>query len=376
MSAHVLDLLSAYLDHELSVVDAAAVREHLGACEACTRHLAHLAAVDVRLRDLPATAPAGYFDSFASRVRSRIETAPRAPFRVPTWSWALAAAVLIAVVLPRMVFDRHVDIVPAATNAPVAQVTAPREPLRDLGYAQTPSADAQARVNREVVTRSAPAPALPKREAEPSFAGTPPAAAPAFRAPAAPTPAPTAESGKAEAFAAEKADAAGGVSAQAASDSAVRDEVRLQMAEAPQAELEKDKRQGPSANLERGEAAAAAPGREDEQKKSRRAAATGTMAQAPASPADTEYRALESRGAGASLAQKREAWRAFAVRYPGDPRADEARVRVVALGVDLARQTGAEDDRAQAEKDAADYLARPDAVQKERVRSLRERLTP
>ena len=370
MSAHVLDLLSAYLDHELSVVDAGAVREHLAGCEACARQLAQLAAVDARLRDLPAGAPAGYFDSFASRVRTRIETArrPRARFRVPPWSWAVAAAVFVAVILPFMPrsfeprglpapFPAKERVASAPATAPAtAPAATPAPALRSLGYVE-PSSGAKTRA-----------------QAEPPFGGAPPPAAPQARVPAAPTPEAPSESGKREAFPAEKADAAGGVSAQAASDSAVRDEVRLQMAEAPQAELEKDKR--PSANLERGEAAAAAPAREDEQKKSRRAAAAGAMAQAPASPADTEYRALESRGAGASLAQKREAWRAFAVRYPGDPRADEARVRVVALGVDLARQTGAEDDRAQAEKDAADYLARPDAVQKERVRSLRERLTP
>ena len=368
MSAHVLDLLSAYLDHELSVVDAGAVREHLAGCEACARQLAQLAAVDARLRDLPAGAPAGYFDSFASRVRTRIETSrrPRARLRVPPWSWAVAAAVFVAVILPFMPrsfeprglpapFPAKERVASAPATAPAAT---PAPALRSLGYVE-PSSGAKTRA-----------------QAEPSFGGAPPPAAPQARVPAPPPPEAPSESGKREAFPAEKADAAGGVSAQAASDSAVRDEVRLQMAEAPQAELEKDKTQRPSANLERGEAAAAAPGREDEQKKSRRAAATGTMAQAPASPADTEYRALESRGAGASLAQKREAWRAFAVRYPGDPRADEARVRVVALGVDLARQTGAEEDRAQVWKDAADYLARPDAVQKERVRSLRERLTP
>ena len=100
------------------------------------------------------------------------------------------------------------------------------------------------------------------------------------------------------------------------------------------------------------------------------------MAQAPLSPADAEYRALDSRIAGASLAQERDAWRAFALRHSADPRADEARVRVVVLGVDLARRTGAEGDRAQARKDALDYLARKDAAQKERVGSLVEGLAP
>ena len=181
-----------------------------------------------------------------------------------------------------------------------------------------------------------------------------------------------------EGFTAERADAAGaGATANlAAREASLRDEARLQMAEAQQLELEKDKRQGEDANVPARPVAADTSGRGEEQKKSRRAAAVGPMAQAPLSTADAEYRALGSGTAGASLAQEREAWRAFALRHSADPRADEARVRVVVLGVDLARRTGAEGDRAQARKDALDYLARKDAAQKERVRSLLEGLAP
>ena len=389
MSAHVLDQLSAYLDHELSVAEAAAVREHLAGCEACAARLAHLAAVDGRLRDLPAEAPAQYFDSFASRVRTRIETAhrPRVPFRVPAWTWAVAAAVLIAVVLPRMALVRQgapasapakapVAAAPATTSVPAPAradspapvVLAEAERLRASGYVQTPSADAKTDAKAEPTIGGASAsPPLRKGETAPRFAGPPPAA----------TPVP-AESGRMEGFTAERADAAGaGATANlAAREASLRDEARLQMAEAQQLELEKDKRQGEDANVPARPVAADTSGRGEEQKKSRRAAAVGPMAQAPLSTADAEYRALGSGTAGASLAQEREAWRAFALRHSADPRADEARVRVVVLGVDLARRTGAEGDRAQARKDALDYLARKDAAQKERVRSLLEGLAP
>ena len=353
MNAHVADLISAYLDHELSVAEAAGVREHLAGCEACAARLAHLAAIDGRVRDLPTRAPAAYFDSFASRVRTRIETAhrPRVPFRVPAWAWAVAAAVLIAVVLPPMTLDRHrapatapaqrpvpATSVPAEAraDAPAPVVVAEADRLRPLGFTETPPAEAKTRAKAEPATGGAPAaPALAKLEPQPRFAGPPPAA----------TPVP-AESGKEEAAA------------------------RPRMAEVQPLELEKDKTQSEDATVTAQPAAAAAPGRGEDLKASRRAAAVGTLAQAPLSPADAEYRALDSRTAGTSLALQRDAWRAFALRHSADPRADEARVRVVALGVDLARRTGAEGDRAQARKDAADYLARADAAQKERVRSL------
>ena len=339
MNAHVADLISAYLDHELSVAEAAGVREHLAGCEACAARLAHLAAIDGRVRDLPTRAPAAYFDSFASRVRTRIETAhrPRVPFRVPAWAWAVAAAVLIAVVLPPMTLDRHRAPAPAPAQMPVPAATSvPAEAHADSPAPVVVAADAKTRAKAEPATGGAPAaPALGKLEPEPRFAGPPPAA----------TPVP-AESGKEEAAA------------------------RPRMAEVQPLELEKDKTQSEDATVTAQPAAAAAPGRGEDLKASRRAAAVGTLAQAPLSPADAEYRALDSRTAGTSLALQRDAWRAFALRHSADPRADEARVRVVALGVDLARRTGAEGDRAQARKDAADYLARADAAQKERVRSL------
>lgn len=385
MNAHVVDQLSAYLDHELSVVEAAAVREHLARCEACAARLAQLAAMDGRLRDLPIESPAQYFDSFASRVRARIETAqrPRRPFRVPAWTWAVAAAVVIAAVLPLMNFEPGVPASapakvpvaaapatsvppPARANSPAPVVLAEADRLRRLGYARTPTTEAKTRVQAEPTTSDAPG-AAAHRQRE---AGSGLAAAPA------PTPAPV-EPGKVEAFTAEEADAAGARPSLAGREATRRDETRPQVAEAQQLELEKDKMQSEDANAAAAAAVpAAAPAQGEEHKALRRGAAVGTVAPAPLSPADTEYRALEARAGGASLAQERDAWRAFVLRHSVDPRADEARVRVVALGVDLARRTGADGDRAQARRDALNYLARKDAFQKERVRALLEGLAP
>lgn len=401
MSAHVADRLSAYLDQELSVAEAAFVREHLAGCEACATRLSHLAAVDGQLRDLPARAPAGYFDSFSARVRTRIEAAqrPRTRFRVPMWSWAVAAAVLVAVILPRMPARSlapaatppgSIDAVQAPTPAPprgeAQEQVLPAEAarVRALGY-DAPSAEVKAQrggAAPPAASPAAPAPTIapgrpspPKREAETAFVAPPPPA-PAPLARAAQAPVGLAESGKAAGYSSDKVDAAGAPATHAIAEAGLRDEGRVQVAEASR-DLEKDNRQKEDGKLaEEPGAVAEAPSRGDEPKKSRRAAAAGTLAQRPPSLAESEYRALESHGAGPSLAAQREAWRAFAVRHPEDPRADEARVRVVSLGVELARQTGAEGDRARARKDGADYLARKDAPQKERVRSLLEGLAP
>jgi hypothetical protein len=66
----------------------------------------------------------------------------------------------------------------------------------------------------------------------------------------------------------------------------------------------------------------------------------------------------------------REAWRAFSVGHPAGPRADEARVQVIAMGAAAWRQGHDSDDAALARRDAAAYLARTDAVQGDRVRRV------
>ena len=51
--AHVLDLLSPYLDGEVSAPEAELVRAHLASCESCAAELASLSELRSALRALP-----------------------------------------------------------------------------------------------------------------------------------------------------------------------------------------------------------------------------------------------------------------------------------------------------------------------------------
>ena len=66
----------------------------------------------------------------------------------------------------------------------------------------------------------------------------------------------------------------------------------------------------------------------------------------------------------------REEWRTFAAAHATDPRVDEARVRAVEAAFEALRASGVAADRRTFDADAAAYLARKDASQKDRVRAL------
>jgi hypothetical protein len=101
----------------------------------------------------------------------------------------------------------------------------------------------------------------------------------------------------------------------------------------------------------------------------------GATPGAPA-PVEAEFDALKAREAGSldELRRVREEWRSFLSRHPQGPRADEARVEMIAVSVEIAVRTRAVADEAEARGQARAYLARSGAAQKERVRALVARL--
>ncbi|HVQ31795.1 MAG TPA: zf-HC2 domain-containing protein, partial [Vicinamibacteria bacterium] len=328
MRAHVVDRLSAYLDHELSVAEAALVREHLAGCQACAERLAHLAAVDAGVRDLEVVAPEGYFDSFASRVRARVEATsrPRARFQLPAWSWAVAAAVLLAVIVPRLPFGSGGPAplpaqqtaatdpttrssAPARADAGAPAAAAESDRLREIADSEPP-AEAGARAKKELLEGGAVAsnansprllPPAPPFVSAPPPQATPPARSTAPPAPqtrtaqalpAAPAPA-AAPAPKATGFAEGKTDAVSEEVQVAAADTAFRDEVRTQVAAAERSDLEKDKRQNEGAPSAKPQAALAGAGRTEEALKLRRASGE-KAASAPGGSAAAEFDAIEA----------------------------------------------------------------------------------
>lgn len=164
MSGHERERLSAYLDRELPPGEQAAVETHLAACPECAAFLAELAAVDEAAASLPAEAPEGYFEAFPARVRSRLETRKAVARRVPAWTWAAAAALLLAVVTPLTVRQLRSSSGAAPSMAPAATQPAPAK-------AESMAAEAS--------RRPEPTPTVPAaRTTSPEKRGPVPAAAP------------------------------------------------------------------------------------------------------------------------------------------------------------------------------------------------------
>ena len=95
-----------------------------------------------------------------------------------------------------------------------------------------------------------------------------------------------------------------------------------------------------------------------------------------AQEAEVEFQALVTRPAEslAALRRLQGAWRSFLSRHAEDPWADEARVAVIAVSVEIAVRSQASEDEAEARRSGETYLAREGAAQKARVRELLARL--
>jgi len=88
---HVTELLSAYLDEQVSSGERARITTHLEACESCR---AHLEALRKTVALLHTTEPVRAPEGFRARLRERIDAQPRrAPrtFGLPRlpWSWRI-----------------------------------------------------------------------------------------------------------------------------------------------------------------------------------------------------------------------------------------------------------------------------------------------
>jgi len=353
MRGHEHERLSAYLDDALPPGERAQVAAHLDACGECAARLAELAAVDGAVASLPYQAPQGYFEAFPARVRARLE--PRvATRRLPVWTWAAAAALLLAVVTPLTLLRRPDE----GPGGPARQIPAAAPPTLALPQASSeagaPEAARDERKAESQPRRPVLASPVPKKR-EPGFASAPAEAdAGVASQPAAPAAAQLA----APASAAREEEAAG-LSDAAAMSEAVAPETRNQ------AKASGDRR----AAAESSRDAATDEGR---LLRGRFGPAEGTVASPKLASAEAEWRRLDASRprTPAEWRRLREEWRRFVARDPGSPQADEARVRMIEAGREAWRASSDPADEALFRKDAAGYLDRDDAAQSERVRAL------
>jgi len=357
MDPHVTESLSAYMDGELPARDREAVAAHLRGCPSCSMHLEELRAVDAAARELPLSVPDGYFEALRGSVRRRLEGSRPAPRRLaPAWALAAAAALVLAVLTPRLLLDRG-PAAPASRSVPAPTLGAP---------APAP-ADERDRVTEAVPAAPRPEPA-PRQPARPEGArlqrgraeeqpapATPPAAPPALPAPAAKADAPAAGANAAR----EQRDA---------------DALRaLGYAGVPA-----EDGFAPTPQATKAEAETGAAGYAEEAKARRDKGAVGAL-QDRAAPAGEGRFGLLARRTVASAAEARslrDAWRAFARDQPAGPHADEARVRAIEAGAEAWRKGKDERDRAETRQDGRAYLERPDALQADRVRAALRSLEP
>lgn len=391
MTGHLVEKLSPYLDGELSPNEAAAVQAHLRDCADCSLQLEGLAAVDDLARGLAVEAPGGYFDSFPARLREKLPARAPAPRRLPLWTLAAAAVLLVAVVTPLTLRQRSLEPsvaeMPRADKPQAAPSLASRqegkELLRDLGYAGAPEANAgsgQRKTGTPDGSGQAPAKTLPesldrdvlaKREV-PTTA--PPAsgrqvmgaAAAPPRPPAGERPAPAAVSPRGPWFQGQSQGQSSGafVPPPSGQPEARKDERALEDKAAAEVAARPEKEIQPAVEFGAG-------------RRGERASAVGVGEDASVAPGGkgktaVGFETLRARRAqsAAEARDLREAWRRFVADNPSDPRADEARVAGIEAGALAFRLSHEPDDRARAESDARDYLARPDAAQAGRVGAL------
>lgn len=385
MSEHVLEHLSAYIDGALGAAEKERFRAHLAECASCTKRLEELAGVDSALRDLPSGAPEGYFEGLPSRVRSRLaaSAAPRRRlWRAPVWTLAAAAAVLVAVVAPLTLreratapdgFSARLSDQPAAPAAPeLDKLEATKRgdvvPPATVALAPTPAASAapsedfrqraQAK-NRDLAKKAQAAPSYSEEVsvARPPAAPPPPgAAAPAAGFAAPPRPAE------------QVAQMSGPRASQQAEQ---RKEGPMKPGADAQAEAPEAGGRRAARAMETKDDAPADRALAKSEKETAPGRAAGLIAETRPLPR-ARFRELQARAPkDASEARSlRESWRRFSAESADAGEADEARVRVIAMGALAWRLEQRPEDKSLAERDADAYLQRADARQPARVREL------
>lgn len=385
MSGHPTpEQLSAFLDLEADEATRLTVEAHLAACDACAAHLAELAAVDEAARALPLPEPAGYFDDFAARVRARVDVRP-ARRTLPVWSWAAAAALLLAVITPLALREQ-------ASRSPAAVAVRQDAPFPESAAA--PAAKPQAPAANDAKPRESEQ-AQPEERGRGAGAsgrgavlshGTATAVPEAARElqavkDEAAQPAPSILSEAATRL--EKRDVDGpkalGYDASPATGQRQHGPRSQQFAPPPAAAPARAEEVAVAEGqtVESGAGADLAVERSTDEGSAARAkrsvAGGGAAARLGAAGSELRQEPPPARSAEEARA-RREAFRKMALERPDEAAADEARVGIVAEGVRAYRLEGRAGDRALAERDGRAYLARPDARQKPRVRALLEEL--
>lgn len=371
MSGHPTDRLSALLDGELAGGERADVDAHVQECAVCARHLAELRALGGWAAEIPTEpAPPGYFEALPRRVTDRLR-APRraAPLRLPAWTWAVAAALMVAVVAPltlRQAARPEVRELPEPpprdaarlrqpesaaptslieTKAPdaVAPPPAPQSPPRIARRPEVPPAAPRAAA--PLPEQDTGAPSLQKAREEEDEAPAPADAPAAPKAPTSTVPARSEAAPETRAFAVPPPA-----------------EARQEEAETREAGTQTHVPLADNAYQVGGSAAPAAG-----------LAAAGAVGE---SAEESEFRRLVARPVASAEAARAavKAWTAYLTRYPRARFADEAAVRRVESAVDAFRLGGTRADLALAQDHAREYLARAGAPQKERVRAALARL--
>ena len=371
MDPHVTESLSAYMDGELPARDREAVAAHLRGCPSCSIHLDELRAVDAAARELPLSVPDGYFEAFRGSLRKRLEGSRPARRRLaPAWALAAAAALVLAVLTPRLLLDRG-PTSPASRSVPAPTLGAP-PPAPAPADGRDRVAEAVPEAPRATLPPGQPArPAAGSRlqqgrleEQKQRSAAAPPAAPPAVPAP---EPAAKADSPAA------KAD-----SPAAAANAAAREKDADELRALGYAGAPAEDRLAKTPPAAKAEAETGAAGYADEAKARRDKAAVGALQERVAPAGEGRFGLLARRTAGSAAEARslRDAWRAFARDQPAGPHADEARVRAIEAGAEAWRRGKDEKDRAETRKDGHAYLARPDALQADRVRAALRSLDP